>query len=278
MNYLGLMSSRVSVYCLFAFWLFRFSFDTYAQTPDRLFVPDQIIVTEGIYTLQGTPRKGFEIIIQGESKRLLKDLVSELKESYNAKAKMKGGKLFAEQQLVSALSDKHFNLTAATEEKQDGTHLVIWMSFGTDIYVSSSDYSLEATNIKGFLKGFAKNFYTSFFHDRVSEMTKEVGSLSKSIDKDQKSLSKLDRKKIKLESNKEKEESKREKLQSKLVKIKSDIESSEHETKTLSEKVEIINMEIDTDRLKLNTRRDNLKLRNDELESLKQQILKIQNL
>lgn len=194
---------------------------SFAQTIN---VPSTIVVAEGISNLDDTPRNGFSVALAGDEKEIIKsfeDFLESSNKKYSVKSFFK--KISAEDLLVPEFSEKHFNLNAEVRESGAKLELWYWVSFGTDIYVNTTDYPQESANCKQLLKEFAQKYYSDFIQEDLS-VTNET--LEKSVDdlKDVRDeIADLKKDQLKEEKKKEKLESKRVKLDEKLADLNSDI-------------------------------------------------------
>lgn len=175
----------------------------FLSAQDHLRIPSQLNVTEGSYSLSGTFRNGFKTPVKGEPKEILNKLEDYLEDHYQLKTKTKSDGLIGEDLFSAQLSDKHFALNATVTDAD----LIIWMSLGTDVFVSSDLYPVEAANISKLSKEFLKSYYKTYLDEHKLSAEKQLKSDAKALAKSEKALSreKKDNEKIasKLSKNKD---------------------------------------------------------------------------
>ena len=177
-------------------------------------IPSTLVISEGITQLDDVPRNGFSVALAGGEKEIIKsfkDFLENSNKKYDVKSFFK--KISAEDILVPEFSEKHFNLNA--EVRESGSKLVLWywVSFGTDIYLSSAEYPSESAKCKTLLKEFAQKYYSDFIqkdleevdevmeksNDELKDVTGEIADIRKDQLKEKKRKEKILKEKLKLD-------------------------------------------------------------------------------
>ncbi len=192
-----------------------------------------ITPTEGEYNLNSKMRHGFQIIVEGESKDILKFIRNNFKDNYNLKMSSSRDKMQITDATNASFSEKQFSLYVRTFNSSEKRQtLTFWMSLGEDIYVDSQNYQLEYRNLYSHFQKALKLYYSSLVDDEIKIQDKAVSSISKTYGKELKKRGKADKR---LASSKKEIES----LKDDQVKLKEKIKSLEGELanseKTLSE-------------------------------------------
>jgi hypothetical protein len=200
-------------------------------------VPDKLVVNEGTKELDKVDRNVFTIAIAGEEKEIIKGFEDFLEDDQKYDVKFVFKKVSAENILVPSFSEKHFNLHAEVRESGSELELCYWVSFGSDVFVNSTDFPDEAENCKTLLKEYAKKYYTEFLNEDLSK-SEELLEDSKDDLKDVTGgIVDLSKDQMKAKKDKEKLQGKRLKLEEDLAQIQ--LELKENELEVVTKEAEI---------------------------------------
>lgn len=162
--------------------LIALAITTFTQAQTAIEVPNSMLVQENDYMLQNKMRNGFEIMVQGEAKAILKAFEDYLKSEHDFKVKSSGGLISGAELTNIKVSEKRFSLYALIKEDGEGNHLRLWMAPGLDIYYSTKTHPLEASSAKNILKSFVKSYYSTFLNANLEKTNKEVENASATLE------------------------------------------------------------------------------------------------
>lgn len=210
------------------------SVNTFAQD---IKVPSSLMVTESSFKLDGEQRNGFDIVLQGEEKEILKAWTKFMSDKFDMKLKSKGSTANGDEFNNTTWSEKQFAIQSAIVKDASGPHLRVWMLFGADIFVSSSAYGAEAANVKAAMKEFAKAYYIGIFQEQLDDQNKVVSSQGKEVSGLEKDKAKTEKAIAKAESKIEKAEKKKAKAEEKIRDLQADIADEEKDIKEYKETI-----------------------------------------
>ncbi len=95
----------------------------YTQAQPNLEVPNSLQVNENNYMLQNKLRNGFEIMVQGEAKDILKEFEDFLENKFDFKLKSSNGLITGGELTSIIIFEKPFILYALVKEDGEGNHL-----------------------------------------------------------------------------------------------------------------------------------------------------------
>lgn len=200
-------------------------------------VPSSLVVSERAYALDGAERNGFDILLQGEAKDILKAWTKYMSDKYDLKLKSKGTTANGVDFNNASWSDKQFSIKSAVVTDVQGPHLRVWMLFGADVFASSAVYAAETNNVKTVMKEFSKSYYVAIFEDQLKDQEKAVSSQGKEVSSLAKDKAKTDKAISKAESKIEKAEKNKEKAQEKIQKLEKEISSADKDIKEYRETI-----------------------------------------
>lgn len=116
--------------------------------------------------------------IEPAKKTVKKAWKNYLKDNYDLKLKGFGlftnkDVLYAEDVKLNTLSDKRINFYTKFEETENTTKMIVFASFGYDIYFSSRGYSSEFSKMRELTSGFLKNYLPKYYQKEIDN-TKEI--------------------------------------------------------------------------------------------------------
>lgn len=222
--------------------LFLFANFSTAQTVN---VPSTLVVSEGISQLDDVPRNGFNIVLTGDEKDIIKafeDFLENSNKKYKVKSFFK--KISAEDLLVPEFSEKHFNLNAEIRESGSKMELWYWVSFGTDIYVNSAAYPAESMKCKAILKEFGRKYYSDFIETDLAEIDEIMEKSNDNLKDVKDEIADLTKDQLKVKKKKEKLEKQRVKLDEKLADLNVDIKENAVEVEKKESEISQISAKI----------------------------------
>lgn len=191
-------------------------------------VPSKLEIDEGSEMLDKSERAGFNVVLAGDEKEIINAFEDFLSSNgYDIKSFFK--KISAENILVPAFSEKHFNLYAQTREFGEGFKLWYWVSFGPDIYVNSDDYPEESKKCMALLKEFSKSYYTNFINEDLTKSSELLEESRQELADVINDIADLNKDQLKEKKKREKLKSKELKLQGKLSEIQEEIKENQVE-------------------------------------------------
>lgn len=199
---------------------------SFAQTIN---VPNAVQVKEGKSVLDKQERSGFYVDLAGDEKSIIKSFEDFLEDEKKYEVKSLFKKISAENIIVPAFSDKHFNLNAEVRTSGSQNQLWYWISYGTDIYITSADYPEEAQKCKELLKEFSKAYYTDFLEKDMVAVEEELEDSREELKSTEKTIASLTKDQLKEKKRREKLEKSKVKLQEELADLKVEIEDNETE-------------------------------------------------
>lgn len=146
-------------------------------------IPKSLKVNEAQFSLNNVERNGFAIMVNGDSKTILKSFESFLEDAYKLETKYKSHQLIGEELMNTAISDKHVGLYSYVNESGAGNELRFFLNFGTDIYVNSGAYPAESEKAKEILKAFVKQFYSTKINEEIAETNDDLKDDLKDLSK-----------------------------------------------------------------------------------------------
>lgn len=221
--------------------LVAFAITTLTQAQTNIEVPNSLEVNENNYMLQDKLRNGFEIMVQGEAKDILKEFEDFLENKFDFKLKSSNGLITGEELTSIIISEKRFSLYALVKEDGEGNHLRLWMAPGLDVYFSSKSDALEATAAKSILRTFVKQYYSTFLNKSLAATTKVVEDAGDNLEDLVKEEQGTRKERSKAEKNITKADAKIVKNQEKIQKLQEGMKSLEKEKTELSEEIETLN-------------------------------------
>lgn len=199
---------------------------SFAQTIN---VPNSVQIMEGQTILDKQERRGFYVDLAGEEKSIIKSFQDFLEDEKKYDVKSFFKKISAENILVPAFSDKHFNLNAEVRTSGSQNQLWYWISYGTDIYINSTDYPEEAQKCIDLLKEFSKAYYTDFLEKDMIAVEEELEDTRDELKSTEKTIASLTKDQLKEKKRREKLEKSKVKLQEELADLNVEIEDNETE-------------------------------------------------
>lgn len=233
------MKKHYKVIIAALFLTFNFSF---GQTMN---VPNSIQINEGKELLDKKERSGFYVDLAGDEKSIIKSFENFLEDEKKYDVKSFFKKISAENILVPAFSDKHFNLNAEVRNSGSQNRLWYWISYGTDIYINSTDYPEEAQKCKDLLKEFSKAYYTDFLEKDMVAVEEELEDTRDELKSTEKTIASLAKDQLKEKKRREKLEKSKVKLQEQLVDLKVDIEDNETEIQKKEKEINELKNKLD---------------------------------
>lgn len=201
------------------------SFNSFSQ--EDITVPTSLSATEKSMFVESVERNGFAIKVQGDDKDIFRSFEDYLEDTYKFKLKSGGGLIRGEELKNAAISDKTFKLLSLVKETSEGNELHLWLAFGTDIYVNSTDYSTESNNAKRILKDFVKYHYSQVITEQIEDQNKVVEKITDDLDDYQDDKADALKTIAKAESKSSKYDSKIKKYQEKIKSLEADIQDAE---------------------------------------------------
>lgn len=203
-------------------------------------VPSKLEIDEGSEMLDDTERVGFSVVLAGDEKEIIRAFEDFLSaKGYDIKSLFK--KISAENILVPAFSEKHFNLYAQTREFGTSLKLWYWVSLGPDNFVNSDDYPEESKKCLALLKDFSKGYYTDFINEDLTKSNELLVESREELADVADDIADLNKDQLKEKKKREKLKSKELKLQGKLSEIQEEIKENQVEIAKQDE--EITNLE-----------------------------------
>jgi hypothetical protein len=207
-------------------------------------VPTSINITEAKYSLDGEDKNGFDVILQGSEKDINSAWFNFLEEKYDFNLKSRRTTTSGEELKNAMWSDKFFAIQSVAVKDVSGTHMRMWLFFGSDIVLNSKVYPTETAIVKKIMKDFAKAYYIGAFNDELAAQTKvvvskgkEVSGLNEDKAKTEKAIAKQQSAIETAEKKKIKYQGKIEKYESKIVGIDEDVDDSRQSIESKKSKV-----------------------------------------
>lgn len=239
-NYVTFYNMKTQLFTLVLIILFIQP--SYAQSIN---IPQKIEVTEGMQQLDDVERNGFNVVLAGSEKDIIKafeDYLEKKDKNYDVKSFFK--KISAENILVPSFSDKHFNLNAEVRESGSTISLWYWVSLGENTFISSTTHPDEAAKCKALLKDFGKTYFSSFIATDVALTTEKLEESEDNLEDVIDDIADLTKDQQKEKKRQEKLEKKKQQLESKLAELQIDIKEKDAEIEKVNADIDLLSTKI----------------------------------
>lgn len=168
-----------------------------------------------------------------------------LKDNYDIKLKGFGlfsnkDVLYAEDIKLNMLSDKRINLYTKFEETENSTKMIVFASFGYDIYFSSIGYSSEFSKMRKLTSNFLKNYLPKYYQNEINntkevkeELEEKIAENKEDISDREEEINKLKEEILSLENELKENSKKAEEINTLLELKKKDLEIINNELKNI---------------------------------------------
>lgn len=181
----------------------------YAQLIDQQ-VEEETILIDGISTTVQKARVVGEV---DEFRDLWRDF---LKDEFDLKTSKKGDVIVAEEAVINRITDRRGDLILFLYPQEKEVSFNLAFRLGYDVYLNSSEFPEEATNLKDFTVYFINYYYYQYLEDYIKQQEKNLSALNSELKSSTKAIEKSSKSVAKMEKSIAKNDKRTEKLSSSL--------------------------------------------------------------
>lgn len=247
-------------------FVFFFSANLHAQLIDQQ-VKEETMLIDGIST---TVQKARVIGEVDEFRDIWRDF---LKDEFNIKSSKKGEILVAEEVVVNRITDRRGDLILFIYPLDKEVDFNLAFRLGYDVYINSSEFPEEATNLKDFTVYFINFYYYHYLEAYINQQEKNLGDLQGELKSSVKVIKKAQKQVARAEKKMAKNDKRLEKLNSSMETAgESDKESILTEMNQLRLENTELKQEVSEARAPVSKNEDLIEILEPKIEKLQEQL------